>query len=159
MFTFNSKKIEDFTIELTRPLSSGEIGAAMEQAFCHTMLPDKSPFSVPLKDLVSIEQTDNPLILKGAPNLDAVDEQAVRWCQALTMLPPKSLPRSQRPVIKLLKKLPPLPTGNAAYDRGRRAVLDQTLSSLWPAIRNGISEEIQAKAKQPPRVQATRASE
>ena len=147
MFTLNpKKKVEPFTVELAKSLSAAEIEDALGSAYSHTMLPDKSPYSVPLKDLIKLEETDNPLILKFIPQNDAVDAEAVRWCQALTKLPPKSLPRSQRPIIKLLQKLPPLPTGNVSYDRGRRAVLDQTLSSLWPAIQTGVTESLQARA-------------
>jgi hypothetical protein len=149
VFTITSKKkVEPFTIDLARAVSAAEIEEAMETAFSHTMLPDKTPYSVPLKALVTFEQTENSLVLNCTPEKDAVDAEAVRWCQALTRLPHKSLPRSQRPVIKLLQKLPPLPTGNVAHDRGRRAVLDKTLASLWPAIKAGVTESLQARAQQ-----------
>lgn len=145
MFTFKSPKVESFTVELDKPLSLQDVNRVLENAVCNTVLPDKSPFTVPLAGLLEVEATDNPQVFNFTPNRDAIDAQAVKWCQALTKLPHKSLPRSQRPVIKLLQRLPELPTGNAAHDKGRRAIIDQTLFSLWPTIKNATSESLKMK--------------
>lgn len=65
---------------------------------------------------------------------------AVRCCLALAALPAKSLPRGQRPMIKILQRLTPEPTGNQAIDQGRRLLLDDMIkTSLWGTVTSELS--------------------
>lgn len=144
-FTFKAPgKPEAFWVGLPHAVSVEQIQTHMSQAVAQSVLPDKSPFQLPMVNLFSFEvesKNDQPGF-KVSPNETALEEQAVRWCQALAALPPKSLPRSQRPIVKLLQRLPENPTGNPAIDQGRHLVLANTVKSLWPSLIQAIEVEL-----------------
>ena len=139
-------KIEPFTINLPSPMTQGEIDHVLASAVSRSAIPDRSKpqnldFEIPLLGVFRVEPAaDGAPAVICTPDAEVVDDQAVRWCQALTKLPPKALPRSQRPIIKLLLRLPPKPTGNPAIDKGRRMILDRTLGSLWPALAGALTD-------------------
>lgn len=144
-FNFNApKKPEAFWVGMRRSVSESEIRTHLQDAVAQSVLPDKSAFQLPLKDLFSFEpeERDGQKGLKVSPNEANLEEQAVRWCQALSALPPKSLPRSQRPIVKLLQRLPEKPTGNPAIDQGRHLVLANTVKSLWPSLTQAVEVEL-----------------
>lgn len=148
-------KIEPFSLDLDRPLSKEEIHAALDAAVCCAFLPSKDkdsakPFDIPLSGLFRVEPDQAGLAkVQCEPDQDAIDDQAVLWCVAMTKLPPKSLPRTQRPIINILKRLPTKPTGNPSFDKGRRIILDRTNLSLWPAIVDSLSATLKGASAKP----------
>lgn len=145
-------KIEPFIVNLPRHLSQAEIDHAVSNAVSRSSIPDRTnpqnlSFVIPLARVFKVEadQQGQPQAL-CTPLPEAIDDEAVRWCQALTQLPPKALPRSQRPIIKLLLRLPPKPTGNTAIDKGRRMILDRMLASLWPALAGALTDALLSAA-------------
>jgi hypothetical protein len=142
-------KVEPFWLELPVLLTEQQIGGALKGVSSEAKLPDGTDFSFPVAKLFSIvpAQQDGKLGVQATPDGDALHAAAVLWCQKLTTLPYKSLPRSQRPIINLLKRLPPEPTGNPAIDRGRKMVLDNTVKSLWVPITSAISAYLRAAAQ------------
>ena len=128
-------KVEAFTIEVAHPLSQDQLTQRLTSAESVSRLPDGTDFAVSLVGLFDIAPTsENRLLINCVPVSDSIDHQAFRWCDRLAKMPPKTLPRSQRPLSKLLKRLPEFPTGNVAFDRARRVILDKALLFLWPAI-------------------------
>ena len=144
-------KVEPFTIEVSAPTTTEDIRQFLAPEFSCAILPDKSEFLIPLLDAFAVHvDPEAPSVLCFEPNREGIDSHAVRWCQALTLLPPKSLPRSQRPIIKLLKRLPENPTGIPTVDSGRRRILDQTIKSLWPAMLTALSASLASSVSDPP---------
>lgn len=143
-------KIEAFEVDLPRPLSQEEIDGALSAASCTIVLPNRdkdaaTQLEVPLAGIfkVSPASESNPKAL-CVPDPEAMDAQSLRWCAAMTKIPPKSLPRAHRPMINILKRVPETPTGNPSLDKGRRLILDKYNLYLWPAVTQGLHDALMA---------------
>lgn len=150
-----SSKIEPFVVNLPRHLNQVEIDRALSAAVSRSSIPDRTnpqnlSFVIPLSRVFKVEaDSQGQAQAVCTPLPEEIDDEAVRWCQALTQLSPKALPRSQRPIIKLLLRLPPKATGNPAIDKGRRMILDRTLASLWPALAGALTDALIEAASSP----------
>lgn len=131
-----SKKIEAFELQVADVGALAKAKRMIEGSSAQTVFPDKTPFSIPLAQVVEVSESDKPLVLVITPKLDGLDAQATRWCEGLGKLPPKSLPRSQRPILKILPKVFSPDAVGPMAERGRRMILNEALKSIWPAVRN-----------------------
>jgi len=101
------------------------------------VLPDGNKLSIPLKDIFDscISQDEDKIKISLLFNMDKAEKYAVKWCHLLSEIPPQKLPKSQRMGANLLKKLPLEATGNAMVDRGRKIVINNTLSGMAPSLK------------------------
>lgn len=117
-------------------------------AVINAKLPNDKMKELPLAGLFTVsplEQEGRPGLV-FSPNRDRFRAVATSWCQSLAALPPKSLPRSQRPMIGILKRLTPEPTGNVAVDRGREMLLDGVIAkSLWASLSSSLVHLLKQK--------------
>lgn len=143
-------KVQPFWSPLPAALTEQEISSILSRSVAHARLPDGTDFKIPLAGLFTVtpaRQKDQEGV-DASPNTEALHKIAYAWCQKLTTLPPKSLPRSQRPVIKLLQRLPEEPTGNPAFDKGRTMILDGTVKGFWVSVTTTMVSYLIAQANQ-----------
>lgn len=139
-------KPDTFWASTPRLLTAAEIAGILSSALAGATLPGGASKSLPLTGLFQVQASHQ----KGrdgvevAPDREALHRLAVSWCQTLASLPPKSLPRSQRPMIKILQRLTPEPTGNQALDRGRAMLLDGVVKTLWVPITSALVSALQS---------------
>lgn len=88
---------------------------------------------------------EHPEWLELVPDLNEIHAMAYLWCNELSKIPPKNLPRSERPAIGLLQRLPEHPTGNPDHDRARAMVLDSTAKKFWNVITQSTAQAIAAQ--------------
>jgi hypothetical protein len=133
-----SKGLESFDVQLQAPTSQQQAEHILAGCQSVARLPDGKEFLINLSEVVSVQAL--PGKVHVSPSLPALEKLAVRWCQALAAIPYKQLPRSQRPIVKLLQRLPAEPTGIFSVDRGRSLILDRTARALWPAMRASVEK-------------------
>lgn len=158
-FVDETKGLEGSELALERAFSQDEAAAVLASCTSVARLPDGTDFAVNLSECVSVTAGEDGKTVRIAPVAAGMEKVSVRWCQALAAIPHKKLPRSQRPIVKLLQRLPEEPTGVPSIDRGRTAILQGTSRSLWPAMRASLQNALLAAAKPAVAASETPASE
>jgi len=130
------------TLTLSAPLNAAQAAEQVRSSLTPPLVMtfpvkpgnDVPQFPIDLNALIDIRvEGENRLVLDT--KADVFDHIAYRWNKALSELPAKAVPRSQRLALSILgKKLTEEPTGQRMHDYARRRILDETQKGIGPTI-------------------------